>query len=275
MKDIILTIITVLTLFAAGCSHNADFVASGKIFRIGNESANILFVNGFVAFSGMRENGESIIETGDDDGVSGAPTVDSKTLRAIRFRTGPQVTGYLVDLAKKNPDAATAYVKQMYKLNTAAWDSKETLEGKSTTHKEGEKTSTSDYISYLKDKLKSIAGGDAGKQTIKGDGEYTELYKDNSITAQAALTSELLSKCDSETLIKEDCQTIQETLVHYAGRLASLKAKGKTESKRVILNKATIKGGKVTFLRYRLCDAKTGYVEREDEVCPNCYGLED
>lgn len=275
MKDIILTIITVLTLFVAGCSHNADFVASGKIFRIGNESANILFVNGFVAFKGMRENGESIIETSDDDGVSGAPTVDSKTLRTIRFRTGPQITGYLVDLAKKAPDAATAYVDQMYKLNTPAWDSKETLNNKSNTRKDGEKTSTSDYISYLKEKLKGIAGNKETKATITGDGEYTELYKDNSITAQAALTSELLSKCDNETLIQEDGQTIQETLVHYAGRLASLKAKGKTESKRILLNKCTVKDGKVTFLRYRLCNAQTGDVENEEEVCPNCYDLED
>jgi len=276
MKDIIITTLVVLTLFIAGCAHNANLVASGKYFEAGNETAHLRYVNGLVVINGTRENSESIVEAGDDDGLSGAPTVDAKSVRTVRFRTGPQLTGYLVDLAKKNPDAATAYVKQMYKLNSNVWDTKETLNNKSTTKKEGEKSTTDGYIEVLKAKLAGIVGKDKDvKATISGDGDYTELYKDNSITAQAALTSELLDRCDNETLIREDGETIKETLVYYAGRLASLKAKGKTESKRILLNKCTVKDGKVTYLRYRLLNAKTGEVEKDDEICPNCYGLED
>ena len=272
MKDIILTFITVLTLFAAGCSHNANFVASGKVFKIGTEAAGLLYVNGLVAVNGTRENSESIIEAGDDDGLSGAPTVDAKTLRTIRFRTGPQLTGYLVDLAQKAPDAATAYVDQMHKLNTPAWDSKETLNNKSNTRKEGEKTSTSDYISYLKGKLKNIVGDKEVKATITGDGEYKELYKDNSITAQAALTAELLKYADDTTEMPSSGETIKDCLVHYAGRLAQLKAKGKNEATKITLDRATIKDGKLVYLMLRLKNDDGTY---QDEECANCFELED
>lgn len=273
MKDIVLTLLCVITLFIAGCSHNANFVASGKVFKIGSEGVGVLYVNGLVAVNGTRENSESVIEAGDDDGLSGAPTVDAKTLRTIRFRTGPQLTGYLVDLAKKDPVAAETYVKNMHKLNTNTWDSKESLNNKSNTVKEGEKTSTSAYIEAIKEKLKAIAGGKSdGKAVITGDGDYNDLWKDKSIEKQAALTAELLAKCDDVTEIQEEGELIKSTLIHFTGRLAQLKAAGATESKRICLDRATIKDGKVSFLRYRLTDLQTG--ETSDEVCPNCYGLE-
>lgn len=274
MKDIILTIIATITLFIAGCSHNANFVASGKVFKIGTEAAGLLYVNGLVAVNGTRENSESVIEAGDDDGLSGAPTVDAKTIRTIRFRTGPQLTGYAVDIAKKDPAAIEEYVKIMPELNKAAWDSKETLEGKSTTRKDGEKTSTSDYIEMLRAKLASISGG-ASMPTlseIKGDGDYRELYKDNSIEAQAALTAELLKYADDTTKMEGTGETLKDTLVGYAGRLAQLKAKGVKEAKTITLGRATIKDGKLTALMYRCREDDGTY---RDEECPTCFPLED
>lgn len=273
MKDIIFTIIAVITLFTFGCSHNANFVASGKVFKIGTETAGILYVNGLTAINGTRENSESIIEAGDDDGLSGAPTIDAKTVRTIRFRTGPQLTGYLVDLSQKSPDAAAAYVKQMYKLNAASWDTKETLNNKSTTKKEGEKSTTDGYIEVLKAKLAGIVGKDKDvKTTITGDGEFKELYKDNSIAAQAAITAELLKYADDTTEMPSSGETIKDCLVHYAGRLAQLKAKGKSEATKITLDRATIKDGKLVYLMLRLKNDDGTY---QDEECANCFELED
>lgn len=274
MKDIILTIIAVITLFSFGCSHNANFVASGKVFKIGTETAGILYVNGLTAINGTRENSESIIEAGDDDGLSGAPTIDAKTVRTIRFRTGPQLTGYLVDLAKKDPDAATAYVKQMHKLNVASWDSKETLNSKSNTRKDGEKTSTSDYIDYLKGKLAGIAGGKNTdyKSPFSDNCELTNLYEHPEIEYQAQLTADLLKYADDVTEMPDTGETIKDTLIHYAGRLAQLKAKGIEKATKITLGKATIRDGKLTSLRYRLKMDDGSY---QDESCPNCFGLED
>ena len=108
MKDIILTILAAATLFVAGCSHNANMVGVGKVFRIGNESANILYVNGLISINGTRENAESTVETDDDDGNGEAMT--AKSVRKITYRTGGQISGYL---AKVDPEAAKAYVEQI------------------------------------------------------------------------------------------------------------------------------------------------------------------
>ena len=276
MKDIIFTIICVLVLFMCGCksfmfSHNANQFLNGDFVKVGFGDYGLTFGSGTALTLVVRENTELKVDMQNGNDFTGAPTTKMDSVKSLSFRTGPQVTGYLVDLAGVAPDAATAYVSGMPKINKSYYDTKQVVEKKSS-----EKSSSDNYIDYLKEKLKTIVGKDTEvKETIKGDGEYTELYKDNSITAQAALTSELLSKCDNETLIQEDGQTIKETLVHYAGRLASLKAKGKTESKRIVLNRCTVKDGKVTFLRYRLMNAQTGEVEKDDEICPNCYGLED
>ena len=279
MKDIILTTICVLTLFMCGCksfmfSHNANQFLNGDFVKVGFGDYGLTFGRGTALTLVVRENTELKVDMKDGNDFSGAPTTKLDSVKSLSFRTGPQVTGYLVDLAGVAPNAASAYVNEMPKINKSYLSTmpSEPLPKKSA----GEKSTSDNYIDYLKEKLKTIVGKDTEvKETIKGDGEYTELYKDNSITAQAALTSELLSKCDNETLIQEVGQTIRETLVHYAGRLASLKAKGKTESRRIVLNKCTVKDGKVTFLRYRLYNEQTGEVETDDEICPNCYGLED
>ena len=127
MKDIILTLIATITLFAAGCtkvSHNANLVGVGKVFKVGAGDYGITYVNGLIGIQAVRENSEAIVETNDGDSFAN-PASAVKGLRTIRFRTGPQITGYLVDLSKKNPEAAAQYVKTMPKLNTNAWDAKQ------------------------------------------------------------------------------------------------------------------------------------------------------
>ncbi len=272
MKDLILTVLCVVTLMVSGCtkvSHSANLTATGKIFKVGGEAYNLLYVNGLLNMNAVRENAESVVETTDEDGFTGGPTSDAKGVRSIRFRTGPIVSGYLCDLAKTSPEAATEYVKQFPEMNKPYWDTKQTMPEK----KAGEKSTSDNYIEMLKEKLKSIAGGKSdGKAVFDKDGTYNNLWEDKTIEKQAALTSELLAKCDDVTEIQEEGELIKTTLIHFTGRLAQLKAAGATESKRICLDRATIKDGKVTFLRYRLTDLKTG--ETSDEVCPNCYGLE-
>lgn len=270
MKDIVLVLLCVVTLLIAGCGHSGNFTASGKVLQIGTPEFGMTYVNGLMTVTGSRENTESVVEFNDDDGITGGPTADLKSIRTIRYKTGVQLNGYAVDLAKKCPDAAIEYVKLMPELNLPAnWDVKETVVKKQA----GEKSTSDNYIEMLKEKLKSIAGGKDSKATINADGEYNDLWKDKTIETQAVLTSELLAKCDDTTEIQEDGELIKTTLIHFTGRLAQLKAKGKTESKRICLDRATIKDGKVTFLRYRLTDLQTG--ETQDEICPTCYEIED
>lgn len=270
MKDIILTIICAAVLLLAGCGHSGNFTASGKVLQLGTPEFGMTYVNGLMTVTGSRENTESVVEFNDDDGITAAPTADLKSVRTIRYKTGIQLNGYAVDLAKKCPNAVIEYVKIMPQLNTPSkWESKETLSKKSA----GEKSSSDNYIDYLKEKLKTIVGKDAGvKETIKGDGEYTELYADRSITAQAALTAELLKYADDTAKMAGTGETFRDTLVGYAGRLAQLKAKGVKEAKTITLGRATISGGKLAALMYRLREDDGTY---RDEECPTCFELED
>ena len=279
MKDIILTIICVLTLFMCGCrnfmfSHNANEFVNGEYVRVGVGDYGLTWGNGTFILQAVRENTKLKVDMQNGNDFTGAPTTKMDSVKSLSFCTGPQITGYLVDLAGVAPNAASDYVVQMYKLNTPAWDSKETLNNKANTRKDGEKTSTSDYIDYLKAKLASISGG-ASMPTlseIKGDGEYNNLYADRSITAQAALTAELLKYADNETQMPTSGETIKDCLVHYAGRLAQLKAKGKSETTKITLNRATIKDGKLVYLMLRLKNDDGTY---QDEECANCFELED
>ena len=67
-------------------------------------------------------------------------------------------------------------------------------------------------------------------------------------------------------------ETLKDTLVHYAGRLAQLKAKGKSEATKITLDRATIKNGKLASLMYRLKEDDGSF---RDEECPSCFELED
>lgn len=271
MKDIILTIACVCVLFLAGCGHSGNFTASGKVLQLGTPEFGMTYVNGLMTVIGSRGNTESVVEFNDDDGITGGPTADLKSVRTIRYKTGIQLDGYAVDLAKKCPNAVIEYVKIMPKLNTPSnWESKETLPKKSA----GEKSTSDSYIDYLKAKLASISGG-ASMPTlseIKGDGEYNNLYTDRSLTAQAALTAELLKYADDEGKMEGTGETYKDTLVAYSGRLAQLKAKGKNEATKITLGKAIIKGGKLVYLMYRLKEDDGSF---RDEECPSCFELEE
>lgn len=263
MKDIILVVICVIVLMLCGCAHNANMVGVGKVFRIGGEGCNILYVNGIFSFNGVKGNAESVIETNDNDAI-GNPA-DVKSVRAIRFRTLPQVSGYLVDLAKRDPETAKEYVKIMTKFNKAVWGEKTQEPAKESS------TIAKPITAIVKERLAELAG-DGYKSPINGDGEYAELYKDASIEAQAALTAELLKYADDTAKMDGTGETLKDTLVGYAGRLAQLKAKGVKEAKTITLGRATVKDGQLTALMYRLREDDGTY---RDEECPTCFPLED
>ena len=281
MKDVILVFVCVITLFVSGCksfmfSHNENIAGKGKVFKVGAGDYGITYVNGLIGIQAVRENTEMIIESNDGDSFAN-PASSAKGLCTIRFRTGPQVTGYLKDLADRNADAAVAYVNSMPKLNKAQWDAKQEkpIDTKLSTSKSADGESTTIGYEQIKEAAKSaldkLKGGKASA-TIKGDGEYTELWKDNTIEAQAALASELLAYADDEAKMPNTGETLRDTLIHYAGRLAQLKAKGTAEATKILLDRATVKDGVLTALMYRL---RNDDGTTQDEECPNCFVLEE
>jgi len=114
MKKLLFGVCLVCSLaFFCGCSHNAAILTFGKTFRIaGGEYGGLIYVNGISIVDVSRENSELELEIDDEAGIS--YNEDEKTLtgvKKIKFKVGKQVSGYLVDLAKVDPDAATEYLK--------------------------------------------------------------------------------------------------------------------------------------------------------------------
>lgn len=259
VKDVVMVLACVSTLFLAGCGHSGNVVGVGKVFKIGGEGCSIMYVNGLFVANGTRENAESIIETNDSDGL-GNPA-DVKSVRTIRYRTGMQLNGYMVDLAKRDPATAQEYVKTLPKL----------IQQPSEPVKTEPAKESSSIVKPILQKIKDAIGGDDQAKVIVGDGKYTTLAKDRTIKYQAALCKELLAYADDEVTMPGSGEGLKSTLIHFAGRLGQLVAKGKTDT-RMRISKATIEGGKLTYLIY-LLDKGDGIEEEVD--CPSCYEIED
>ena len=118
-KETVIVLGVAMMLFAllllCGCSHNVGGFTIGTRTQAGidpqNMTANISHTDGLNVIDVSRENSEWEIEIDDETGV----TVDKKTgnikgIKKIRRKVGPQVTGYLVDLAKQNPELAKQYL---------------------------------------------------------------------------------------------------------------------------------------------------------------------
>ena len=116
----------IVSLFAAlfflfamtGCSHNTGAFTIGTRINAGmdpqNATANISYTDGLNVVDVSRENSSWDLEIDADNGVSVDGTAGTiKGVKRIRRDVGPQITGYLVDLAEKNPDMAKNYVESM------------------------------------------------------------------------------------------------------------------------------------------------------------------
>lgn len=112
-------LVSVFSLFILeGCSHNTGSFTIGTRINCGldpqNATANISYTDGLNVVDISRENSSWDLEVDSENGVSideSGGTI--KGIRRIRREVGPQITGYLVDLAEKNPDLAKDYVESM------------------------------------------------------------------------------------------------------------------------------------------------------------------
>lgn len=112
----LVTLALAALFFVAGCSHNTSAFTVGTRLNAGldpqNATANISYTDGLNVVDVSRENSSWDLEIDADNGVS----VDTsswtiKGVKRIRREVGPQITGYLVDLAESNPDMAKSYVE--------------------------------------------------------------------------------------------------------------------------------------------------------------------
>ena len=107
-----------LVVGLSACSHNTAGITVGTRVNAGldpqNATANISYSDGLNVVDVSRENSTWQLEVDGDAGLSYDEQSGSvKGVRKIRRSIGPQITGYLVDLSERNPEAALEYVKAM------------------------------------------------------------------------------------------------------------------------------------------------------------------
>lgn len=258
MKKLLITL-AITTALLTGCksfmySHNANTVAAGKVFKIGAADYGLLYVNGLVAMEAVRENSELVVETNDGDSF-GNPASAAKGIRSIRFRTASQISGYLVDLAKKDPAAAEKYVENMPKMNKAAWDARqdapiEPAKISGGAGKAKDKASAADAIEPFK---------------CDGDCDLANLDSISSRLYQTAVAKKLLTYADDTTKFDGEELTLKASLEQFLTRMEQYKAKG-IDTVGLRVRRATVKANKLTAIRYV-------YYEDGREIetnCPEC-----
>ena len=117
MKKIVLFIaVLFIAVLFAGCSHNTSSFMVGTRANLGldpqNATANISYMDGLNVLDVSRENSSWTVEVDAENGIG----IDDKTgavkgLKKVTRQLGPQITGYLVDLAQKDPEMARNYVE--------------------------------------------------------------------------------------------------------------------------------------------------------------------
>lgn len=125
---ILVTLAVVVLL--SGCGHNTGAFTIGTRINAGfdpqNATANVSYTDGLNVVDISRENSSWDISVDADNGVSiDEQTGAIKGVKRLKRDVGPQITGYLVDLAEKDPALASEYVKAMklywqYRSNAAA-----------------------------------------------------------------------------------------------------------------------------------------------------------
>ena len=112
--NIFVAVVIILCL-CCGCGHNTGALTLGTRVNLGidpeNATANISYVDGLNVIDLSRENSGWVIETDSQIGIKANSDGTVKGVRSIRRSIGPQITGYLVDLAKNNPELAKEYVE--------------------------------------------------------------------------------------------------------------------------------------------------------------------
>ena len=103
---------------AAGCSHNTGAFTVGTRMNFGidpqNATANVSYTDGLNVVDISRENSSWDLWIDADNGVSVDTSSGTiKGVKRIRRDVGPQITGYLVDLAEKDMDMAKNYVESL------------------------------------------------------------------------------------------------------------------------------------------------------------------
>lgn len=119
-KYLVLTICMASIFVLTGCGHNGLAYFNGRSFNIGfnpkTYEGGIQYTQGESLLVGSKENTTVQVQTGVDAnmGVNTASgNADTGKISKIKYSTGIQINGYVVDLAEANPKFAAELINEM------------------------------------------------------------------------------------------------------------------------------------------------------------------
>lgn len=116
MKKFIIVSCAALSLLC-GCGHNTEVLTLGTRIHVGvdpqNVTADVSYSDGLNITDISRENSMWIVEVDYNTGVTLGKDGSIKGVKSLKRAIGPQMNGYLVDLAKTDPELAKQYVEAM------------------------------------------------------------------------------------------------------------------------------------------------------------------
>jgi len=122
---IVIVIAGLIAVSCAGCGHNTGTFLMGTEAKLGFDTQNaipsIVYIDGFTATDVSRENSGWEVEIDSVSGITREKDGSVKGIKRIKRYVGPQCNGYLMDLAKDNPQLAEQYLKAV----EAFWNNKE------------------------------------------------------------------------------------------------------------------------------------------------------
>lgn len=103
-------------LILGGCGHNAMIYTSGTFINLGYDpqlqKVGIQFMNGEMVGVGTKENTNIEVDLMQKTGVNGTSISDNR-ISKIKYSTGIQINGYVVDMVENNPELGKALILEM------------------------------------------------------------------------------------------------------------------------------------------------------------------
>lgn len=265
------------TLLMTSCSHNVGMVGIGTGFRAGGGEYGINYGEGLFGTFVTKDGVKFKAEIDSTTGFSYDPTTNSyKGIRSVEYSLPPQITGYAVEFAKKNPEVAKAYYDALVKYYDVR---KEDVSSKAPLiSEEKSKSSSSEIAEILKkavDKAKSIIDkkkADEGEEAVfqcDGNCEYDDLTGNSSIDYQLSIAMKLLAYDGYSKKFENTGEYYTQTLEHFVTRLVQYRALGNATTP-LRIKYVTVKDGVITRLMFIYFneDGTTSDVD-----CPSCIAM--
>ena len=281
-KSFIIAIALIGIFLLTSCGHQVSTIGLGTGFSIGGgEYGSIRYGDGLFGNFITKDGVSFKAELDSTTGFSYDPTSNTyKGIKSIQYEIAPQINGYAVDFAQKNPEVAKLYYDALVKYYENKKDIATSPETKPMISEEKSKQATTSVAETLKkaiDKAKSLINNkeaNEGKEaTFQCDGNcnYDNLTGNADITYQLSIAMKLLSYDGYSHKMDNTGEYYTTTLEHFITQLAGLQSKGRKETP-LRVKYVTVKDGVITRLMFAYV-RDDGTIEDVD--CPSCIAIPD